>query len=333
MDGRDGSAEKGSRALVYCLVPRDLAPGLHDSLRRHFGDDPAVEVVVERRADERRSDPDRRAVDASPAAERRLIRSRAGRRVGDRRGTLVAVDPPALPRRARARAGCLTFVERLEPSGTAREDLDTGRLVTRFQAGERDVFAILYMRYFDRVYAYASVALNDAHEAEDATQQIFVRAFEALPRYEHRKAPFRAWLFTIVRNYTLNQLRRAARVEAMDPSVLSRLEDTRAAEDADLDVLGWISDRELLFIERLPAVQRQTLVLRFMLDLSTAQIASILHRSESDVRVLQTRALRFLRARLSAVGAQPARRRDRAAPRCARQAPVLRMRRFALISR
>jgi RNA polymerase sigma-70 factor (ECF subfamily) len=233
----------------------------------------------------------------------------------------------------RAYAERLVFVERLEPRGLDSEDADTARLVARIQAGDRDAFALLYMRYFDRVYGYLKIALRDAHEAEDATQQVFVNAMQSLPRYQRDRAPFRAWLFVIVRNYALSQLRKRKRLELIEPSEISRqvAADTAAdPDDADLPALSWISDEDiLLFIERLPLAQQQVLLLRYMLDLSHAQTAAVLDRSVGDVRNLQSRALRFLRARLAAVGREPKRARTRMV-RCPPKAPVLRGRRFAL---
>jgi hypothetical protein len=81
MQGREDSGFV-TTPIVYCLLPADLAPHLHDVLRRHFFGEPRVEVVVERRAADRRRRADRRiatAEDRQPAADRRLIRSFAGR--------------------------------------------------------------------------------------------------------------------------------------------------------------------------------------------------------------------------------------------------------------
>jgi RNA polymerase sigma-70 factor (ECF subfamily) len=266
------------------------------------------------------------------AEERRWIRNVAGRRVGARRAMLVAVDAPELPRRARQFAARLGFVERLEPAGQQAEDLDTARLVVRIQGGDREAFGLLYLRYFDRVYGYLRVALGDAHEAEDAAQQIFIRVLEALPRYERRSSvPFRAWLFVVVRNYLRSELARRGRVEPVDPATIRRdnPHDQHALE-AQAQALSWISDKDLLlFMERLPVAQRQVLLLRYMLDLTQEQTAAALGRSYEDVRKLQSRALRFLRARLSAVGCAPTRSRPPMVRRL-RQAQVLRWRRFAL---
>jgi RNA polymerase sigma-70 factor (ECF subfamily) len=213
---------------------------------------------------------------------------------------------------------------------TLVEDLDTARLVARIQAGDRDAFAVLYMRYFDRVYSYLRLVLRNDADAEDAVQQVFTKVWEALPRYEHRRQPFRAWLFVIVRRYAINQLDRHARTEVVDSEQVQRELDAHPRAD-ELPVLGWISDRELvLFIERLPLAQRQVLMLRYMLDLSNSEIAAVLGRSPEDVRSLQSRALRFLRERLDAVGRGADRPRVLMRRRVL-QAPVIRQRRFALL--
>jgi RNA polymerase sigma-70 factor (ECF subfamily) len=329
---------------VYCVVPSDLAPRLHEQLRRHFRDDPEVEVVVERRGRERRSPHDRRASRPEPPeqragrppeqpVDRRRIRSLTGRRFGERRAVLIDAAAPDLPRKARPHAARLAFVERLEPADRQLEDLDTARLVARFQAGDRDVFAVLYLRYFDRVYSYARIVLGHGGEAEDAAQQVFIEALEWLDRYEHRGRPFRAWLFTVARNRTLNVLRAQGRLEVVDPRELERNGELATPDPDQVDALDWVSDRELhLFIDRLPLAQRQVLVLRYVLDLSFTETAEILDRSAHAVRKQHERALDSLRARLHAVGRAPTRPGRRMGIRVLRrEAHVVRARRFSLL--
>jgi RNA polymerase sigma-70 factor (ECF subfamily) len=188
------------------------------------------------------------------------------------------------------------------------------------------------MRYFDRVYAYVRAIFNDDHEAEDATQQVFLKVFEALPEYEHRGRPFRAWLFTIVRNYAISELEKRNRITLMDPAELGRRRDRHAAAEPGYDALEWISDEELLmFVERLPVAQRQVLMLRYLLALDTGEIATVLGRSQQDVRILQHRALRFLEARLTALDQAPERGGSIRMRRGTKQYGVLRARRFALL--
>jgi RNA polymerase sigma-70 factor (ECF subfamily) len=193
------------------------------------------------------------------------------------------------------------------------------------------------MRYFDRVYRYLRIGLHDEHEAEDITQTVFVKVFSSLGRYERRgKQPFRAWLFRIVRNELISEVRKRHAVVAEDPEIIDYLRSDVEAEvevaESDRGVLDWITDRELgLFVERLPLAQRQVLVLRFMVGMSPDETAAVLGRSSTDVRTLQYRALEFLRARLQAVGREPRGGGYVSWRRPCRQAQVLRNRRFALL--
>jgi RNA polymerase sigma-70 factor (ECF subfamily) len=319
--------------MIYVVVPRDLAPKLHVLLRRHFRDEVDVEVVVERRTAERRRD-ERRAPDGlrAPSSERRRIRNLQGRRVADRRLALAGVVAPPLPRKAQPYADRLLFLERVAPTAEKQEDIDTARLVTRIQAGDREGYADLYLRYFDRVYGYLQVILRDRHDAEEVTQQVFVKVLEGLPSYQRRKQPFRAWLFVIVRNTALTELHKRQRLQLLEPEELDRQREAANGEEAgDLSALGWITDRELMmFFERLPLAQRQVLVLRFMLDLPPNQIAEILGRSNEDVRSLQHRGLRFLEQRLSVLGRAPRQDRQSHWRRRTTWLGVVRERRFAL---
>lgn len=125
---------------------------------------------------------------------------------------------------------------------------------------------------------------------------------------------------------------RASRVELADPSDLERRRDEAEEAEPAPNALGWITDGELLmFVERLTPVQRQVLVMRYMLDLSIREIASVLDSNPGAIRAIEHRATRTLEGRLRAVG----RCSSQSGPpvrmhRWRKQAPVLRARRFAL---
>ncbi len=305
--GRDETAE--TRRVLYCVLPAGLAFELHDRLREHFSDLDDLEVIVERRRRDRRAEPERRTADEGPPteAERRRIRNAEGRRVADRRGTRAPAEIPALPRFAGAHRELIVFQERFEPSSLALEDVDTARLVTRIQGGEDAGFATIYSRYFERVYSYLRAMLRDGHEAEDATQQTFVNALEALDSYERRRQPFRGWLFSIARNCGTDSMRRGGRVQLVGPEELDRRMEELVAKP-DRPITEWISDRSLARdFSRLPDAQQQVLVLRFLLDLSVRETARALGHSEDNVKTLQSRALGVMRKHgLAAAQAQAA---------------------------
>ena len=99
------------RTITYCVVAGDLAEELHEPLRRHWREDPSIEVIVERRASDRRRF-DRRRRDAGPPTEgdRRAVRNPTGRRVRSRKrpaghmGGVTFSSSPMSPRRRATRA-------------------------------------------------------------------------------------------------------------------------------------------------------------------------------------------------------------------------------------
>jgi len=168
------------------------------------------------------------------------------------------------------------------------------------EAAQRDParFEALYRRYLAQVYSYAYYELGDHHDAEDATERTFLAALTSLHRFRERARPadgegastFRVWLFRIARNAVANQ-RRHARRHPTAP-----LEAAPLVADP-LDVEGRVAARDEAAaawraVGRLPADRRRAIVLRFVDEMSTAEIAGVLGRSEGAVRVLIHRALR-----------------------------------------
>jgi RNA polymerase sigma-70 factor (ECF subfamily) len=326
-------SDAARRKTIYCVIPRDLAGELHDYLREAWRDDDTLIVVVERRRGERRQVERRCDLPSdAQAPERRRIPGLGGRRVAERRLMSPTSGPADLPAKARPHAHRLQFVERLAPSGRAAEDRDANRLVVRIQGGDTAAFDELYLAYFDRVYAYARVALRDPHEGEDVAQQVFASVVQALPRYRVRDdVPFRAWLFRITRNTVLRALSRTGRLRPEEPAELDRrLESPTPELPTGLD---WLSDSDLaMFVERLPLSQRQVILLRYVFDFTTDEIGRALERSPVAIRMLEHRAMRALEARLHALRGSPHGGTRSSMVALTRPLPVLVSRRLALHS-
>jgi hypothetical protein len=160
--------------LIYVIVPSELADELHEPLREHFAGSRGVEVLVDRRGE--------------PGGPVYLgVERRSARQLRRR------LELPALPA---GHAERLSYLELSEPADLTAADEQGLRLVTRFQSGEVAAFDHLYARYFASVYSYLSGALGDPHEAEDLSQETWVRVQRALARFEIRPGvPFRRWLF------------------------------------------------------------------------------------------------------------------------------------------
>jgi len=176
--------------------------------------------------------------------------------------------------------------------------LDRDRALVEAARRDPTRFDALYRKYLAQVYSYAYYELGDHHDAEDATERTFLRALTALPRFEERAMPadgdgastFRVWLFRIARNAVADARRaRIRRPEApleAGTVVADPLDVEGRAEARDAAAAAWAA------VGRLPADRRRAVVLRFVDEMSTAEIAGVLGRSEGAVRVLLHRALR-----------------------------------------
>jgi RNA polymerase sigma-70 factor (ECF subfamily) len=151
-------------------------------------------------------------------------------------------------------------------------------------------FADLYEANFERVYAFVIRRVQDRHEAEDLTAEVFQHALANLSRFEWRGVPFAVWLFRIAAN-AISDRRRETLKQRPDP-----------ISDDDLDHSDWheIDRRATLFqlVNGLPEDQRSVIVKRFVEQKSIRDIALEFGRSEGAIKQLQFRALETLRARV-----------------------------------
>ncbi len=191
---------------------------------------------------------------------------------------------------------------RREPPATSKVVvLDRDR--TLVEAARRDPaqFDALYRKYLAQVYAFALYELADHHAAEDATERTFLRALAALPRFREQARPedgpeastFRVWLLRIARNVVANE-RRSRRRRPAASLDLALGAGLAISDGTDLEADAVTRDEAaeaLRILRTLPDDRRRALVLRFVDEMSTAEIAGVLGRSEGAVRVLIHRAL------------------------------------------
>jgi len=155
-------------------------------------------------------------------------------------------------------------------------------LVERAQAGNRDAFEDLVRRHADRLYAVVLRFTADPAEAEEVTQEAFLRAWRSIGRFQGR-SQFFTWLYRI----GINEAKRRAERRPAAGKVVS-LEEGQVEEAADLNESpqarseqGELRDRLEQAIRSLPLDYRAPLVLRDVEGLSTAEAAAILELGEA----------------------------------------------------
>jgi RNA polymerase sigma-70 factor (ECF subfamily) len=296
---------------VVCVVDAEAPPAVAVELER-WGRRQHVPVIRERRDGDRRRRErraQRRPAHVPQAFDTRSIRHVGGRRVAARRREVLQVASPVpLPRPVKAHRAAISFFHPLEPNPRRRLDVLAASLIVRIQGGETHLFDELYRLCFPLVRDYLASVLRGRDEAEDAAQEVFLRAYGALESYELGAASPRAWLLALARNLAIDRLRRRP-LTTLAPDDLERLRSDHALEPY---LPGWLGDADLLMLfERLPVPQQQVLLLRYLLDLSSSEIASALHTSPENARQLHARGLSFLRTRLTALGREPKLRQPR----------------------
>lgn len=186
----------------------------------------------------------------------------------------------------------MRLMRRIQRSGSVLPGLDPAAPDAALVALARHdprAFGLLYDRYVGRVGTYCLRELGDREEAEDATSAVFHKALAALPRFDG--ASFGGWLFTIAR-HTVADAHRARRPVPL----LAALSLTDGAPTPEEVVVAEESERSVdALVARLPDQQRQVVQLR-RAGLTDAEIAAALGLSGGNVRVIQHRAIRRLRA-------------------------------------
>jgi RNA polymerase sigma-70 factor (ECF subfamily) len=164
-----------------------------------------------------------------------------------------------------------------DPASRARERA----LVVRAQEGDRDAFGELYRMHLPAVSRLVRFRLGS--DSEDATSEVFLRAWKGLPEYRDRGVPFAAWLYGIARHVAIDEVRKRGRVEPRE-EVPDREVEPMTAELMAL--------REA--IAGLPSEQRRVIELKYLAGLTNDEVAAAMGTTPGAVNSRQWRALKAL---------------------------------------
>jgi RNA polymerase sigma-70 factor (ECF subfamily) len=175
------------------------------------------------------------------------------------------------------------------------DDAAIERLVDEARAGDAWAFGQLFDHFHLPVYRYVASRVRHPSDAEDLTQLVFVKALEALPRYQSRGIPFGGWLFRLARNAVIDHIRTSHEHADLAQSV------ERPGADAGPDELA-VTRQEIEAVRSALATltddQRDAIALRFFAGLSAREAAEAMGKQEGTIRGLQFRAIAALRRQL-----------------------------------
>lgn len=176
------------------------------------------------------------------------------------------------------------------------KELEDTELVT-LAKDDKEAFGELYERFMPKIYNYIYYRTSNQHDAEDLTARVFFRAMSHIDTYVDKGVPFQAWLYRIAHNLVANWHRDQGRrkVIALDDyvahSLRSEAPDRQAEESEE-------QERLMQAIHLLSEDRQQLLLLKFIDQLSNAEIGEIMDRTEGAIKSLYHRTLLSLRDEL-----------------------------------
>lgn len=169
--------------------------------------------------------------------------------------------------------------------------VDLPGLISRAQSGDASAISELYSSYAGMILRYMAVRVYERELAQDLTQEVFIRVIKSIVKFEYRdEKSFLGWLYTIASS-VLHTYQRRRTLPSTPLESQPELIDVRSQED-DRTIVDRVALQQA--ISQLTDEQQHVLELRFFADMTSAEIARLLNRTEGSVKALQYRALQSL---------------------------------------
>ncbi len=179
-------------------------------------------------------------------------------------------------------------------------EINDKKVLARAAKGDTEAFSELYNRYVGRIYSYIYYRTGNTFDAEDLTARVFHRAIGHIGTYTDRGVPFSAWLYRIAHNLVANWHRDNSRRNEV--SLDDHLELPQIGDHPEMMLVRTQELEKLLSaIRRLPDDRQQIIILKFTQQMTNAEIAVIMARSEGAIKSLYHRTLMELRAYLEQI--------------------------------
>ena len=171
--------------------------------------------------------------------------------------------------------------------------MDLINAVNKAKQGDNEAFGLIYDQFAQRIFSYVRQKVQDRQQAEDILQDVFVKAYRGLPTLSEEGLNFSAWLYKIASNTVNDHFRKSYRSPGLEP--IENHQDLASPVSVEKDLVLKDDNEKLkqaLFL--LPENYREVLQLRYIEDLTLAETAKILNKSNLAVRLSQHRALKKL---------------------------------------
>jgi RNA polymerase sigma-70 factor (ECF subfamily) len=175
--------------------------------------------------------------------------------------------------------------------------LSDAALVRLAQDGQVEAVGQLYDRHQERIYRYVRARIYDNQSAQDLTGEVFLKMVANIQRYQERGAPFSAWLYRIAHNHLINH-NHQDRNDRLVPVEQAEYVPLMGNNPAVVVEKQQLEQELLLALERIDPLQREVVVLRFLVGLSLQETATTLDKSVAAIKSTQHRGLKALRANM-----------------------------------
>jgi RNA polymerase sigma-70 factor (ECF subfamily) len=160
---------------------------------------------------------------------------------------------------------------------------DESTLVQRAQQRDSQAFSEIYEAYFDKIYRYIALRIRNDMEAEDLTQQVFMKVLHSITSYKNQGVPFSSWVYRIAHNQVVDFLRQHNNTGDDPQHIMEKEYDIEQLKTA---------------MKQLTDSQQEVLALRFTGEMPIVQCAGIMGKSEGAIKALQHSAVQALRKAL-----------------------------------
>jgi RNA polymerase sigma-70 factor (ECF subfamily) len=165
-------------------------------------------------------------------------------------------------------------------------------LVDRAISGDTEAFGRIFDIYADNIYRHIYYRIGNIEDAKDLVQDVFVKAWQAIPKYKRTSTPFLGWIYTISHNRIIDYYRTKKNYVYLDTEIATENVGVSPEKSVELQFTRRDVRKAIL---QLPEDQQQVIILCFIDGLEYSEVAALTNKTEGNIRVIVHRALKRMR--------------------------------------